>query len=180
VAERDRLTGERGQPGGDERPALGADLVIPVLAAAFTTYYLVGTRNLVWEAKANGVVVGLLLYALIAVQVVRIGVRIARGEATLGLGPLIEISTAQKQRLALIAITAVFIATISWVGTSIGLFLTMFASMWVLGERDWRTLIGVSLGTTVTVYLLFIGFLQTRLPRGPVEHLVAWLAGAGG
>jgi hypothetical protein len=173
------LAGEPRSPVEQEKPALGADLVVPVLAAAFTTYYLVGTYSLVWEAKANGVVVGLLLYALIAVQFVRIGLRVARGEATLGLGRLVEVSTPQKQRLALIAITALFIATISWVGTSLGLFLTMLAMMWVLGERDWRTLIGVSLGTTITVYLLFIGFLQTRLPRGPVEHLVAWLSGVG-
>ena len=129
-----------------ERPAVGADLIIPVLAVAFTTYYLIGTASLTWEAKANGVVVGLLLYALVAVQLVRIGLRIVRRETTLGFG---------------------------------GLFAAMFASMWALGERDRRSLIGISLGTTATVYLLFIGFLQLRLPRGPVEHLIAWLTGGG-
>ena len=50
-------------------------------------------------------------------------------------------------------------------GVAIGLFAAMFASMWALGERDWRSLIGVSLGTTATVYLLFIAFLQLRLPE---------------
>jgi hypothetical protein len=162
-----------------ERPAVGADLIIPGLAVAFTTYYLIGTASLTWEAKANGVVVGLLLYALVAVQLVRIGLRIARRETTLGFGGLFEMTSPQKQRIALVVITALFIVTLSWVGVAIGLFAAMFASMWALGERDWRSLIGVSLGTTATVYLLFIVFLQLRLPRGPVEHVIAWLTGAG-
>lgn len=161
------------------RPALGADLVIPLLAVAFTTYYLVDTADLTWEAKANGVVIGILLYALIAVHLVRIGLRVARGEATLGLGELAKFDKPQKQRIALVGITALFIATLPWVGTTLGLFLTMLAMMWVLGERSWMTLIGTSLATTATVYVLFILFLQTRLPEGPVEHLLSML-GVGG
>ena len=160
-----------------ERPALGADLIIPALAVAFTTYYLVSTANLTWEAKANGVVIGVLLYALIAVQLVRIGLRVARGEATLGFGDRFAMTTPQRQRIALVVITALFIIVLPWVGVSISLFATMFASMWVLGERDWRMLIGVSIGTTATVYLLFVSFLQTRLPTGPVESLVERLGG---
>ena len=163
----------------DERPALGGDLIIPIVAVIFTTYYLVDTAGLVWEAKANGLIVGVLLYALIAVQLFRIGRRVARGEATLGLGDLVEYSTPQKQRLALVVITALFIITLPWLGVSLDLFLTMIAMMWVLGDRDWRSLIGVSLATTATVYLLFIAFLGSRLPTGPVEHLISLLTGAG-
>jgi Tripartite tricarboxylate transporter TctB family len=171
VADRPRQEGER--------PALGADLIIPALAVAFTTYYLVSTLSLTWEAKANGVVVGVLLYGLIAIQLVRIGRRVASGEATLGLGALAEFDTAQKRRVALVVITALFILTLPWVGISIGLFLTMLASMWVLGERSWRVLIGLSALTSATVYLLFVTFLQTRLPTGPIEALIDWLAGGG-
>jgi hypothetical protein len=163
---------------GDKRPALGADLFIPALALAFTTYYLVSTAHLTWEAKANGVVIGLLLYGLIVVHLVRIGFRVARRQVTLGFGDFFDSTTPQKQRLALVGITALFIAALPWTGTSLGLFLTMFAMMWVLGERSWWTLIGVSLATTATVYLLFILFLGTRLPRGPVEHLLRWLSGS--
>ena len=162
-----------------ERPALGVDLIIPGLAVAFTTYYLVGTLDLTWEAKANGVVVGVLLYVLIALQLVRIGRRVASGEATLGLGALATFDTAQKQRVALVVITALFILTLPWIGVSIGLFLTMLASMWVLGERSWRVLIGLSVLTSATVYLLFVMFLQTKLPTGPIEALIDWLAGGG-
>lgn len=169
-----------GQPGGgDERPALGADLIIPGLALAFTTYFLVSTLNLTWEAKANGVVVGVALYILIAAQLIRIGRRVLAGEATLGIGELARFDTAQKQRIALVVITALFILTLPWVGICIGLFLTMLASMWVLGERSWRVLLGLSALTSATVYLIFVGFLQSRLPTGPVETLIRWLTGGG-
>jgi hypothetical protein len=55
----------------------------------------------------------------------------------------------------------------------------MLASMWVLGERSWRVLLGLSLVTTATVYLIFVKFLDTKLPTGPVEALANWLAGGG-
>lgn len=164
---------------GDERPTLGADLIIPGLALAFTTYFLVTTINLTWEAKANGVVVGVALYILIAAQLIRIGRRVAAGEATLGLGELARFDTAQKQRVALVVITALFILTLPWVGINIGLFLTMLASMWVLGERNWRVLLGLSFVTTATVYAVFVWFLDTKLPTGPIEALIDWLAGGG-
>ena len=176
---RESETGAAAERHDGERPALGADLIIPGLAVAFTTYYLVSTLSLTWEAKANGVVVGVLLYVLIALQLVRIGRRVASGEATLGLGELATFDTAQKQRVALVVITALFILTLPWLGVSIGLFLTMLASMWVLGERSWRVLIGLSFLTSATVYLLFVMFLQTRLPTGPVEALIERLAGGG-
>ena len=176
---RESETGAAAERHGDEMPALGADLIIPGLALAFTTYYLVSTLSLTWEAKANGVVVGIALYILIAAQLIRIGRRVVLGEATLGLGELATFDTAQKQRVALVVITALFILTLPWLGVSIGLFLTMLASMWVLGERSWRVLIGLSFLTSATVYLLFVLFLQSRLPTGPVEALIERLAGGG-
>jgi hypothetical protein len=176
---RESETGAAAGQAGDERPALGADLIIPGLALAFTTYFLVTTLNLTWEAKANGVVVGIALYVLIAAQLIRIGRRVAAGEATLGLGELARFDTAQKQRVALVVITALFILTLPWVGINIGLFVTMLASMWVLGERSWRILLGLSFVTAATVYLVFVKFLDTKLPTGPIEALIVWLAGGG-
>ncbi|WGF89569.1 tripartite tricarboxylate transporter TctB family protein [Marinivivus vitaminiproducens] len=173
--ERDATAG--GRPDGSERPALGADLIIPALAVAFTTYYLIDTAPLVWEAKANGVIVGIALYVLIGLQVYRIARRVLAGEATLGLGDIVAFTTPQKQRIALVVITALFILALPFAGISISLFATMLACMWVLGERNWRTLLGWSFGTTATVYVLFIAFLNTRLPTGPVEHLITRLIG---
>ena len=163
----------------EKRPAVGADLILPLLALAFTLYFLATTFEFVWEARANGTIIGVTLIALIAIQLARIGRQVATGRATLALGEIAETSPTQSKRLALVAILAAFIATIPWLGTSLGLFLTMSASMWVLGVRSVRTLLGVALGTTVVVYLLFIVLLQSRLPRGPIENLVSTLVGGG-
>ncbi|HVL73858.1 MAG TPA: hypothetical protein VM434_18455 [Beijerinckiaceae bacterium] len=160
-------------PEPPDRPALGADLVIPVLAAGFTIYFLVTSAGLVWEARANGTVIGVTLLALIAFQLGRIAIKLRAGRGTLGLGELGYFSSpAQRRRGLLIAILILYIALIPWLGTTLGLFLVMAASMAVLGVRAPKLLVGASAGTAIAIYLLFIAFLQTRLPLGPVEHLL--------
>jgi hypothetical protein len=133
----------------------------------------------VWEAKATGLVVGVVLVALCAAHVVRLGVRIATGAGGLGLGDLVANDAFNRQRLALIVLAAVFVATIHWVGTTLGLLLLLIGSMWVMGVRSVRALIGVALTTTAVVYVLLIHLLNSRLPRGPIEALLAALWGGG-
>lgn len=70
-------------------------------------------------------------------------------------------------------ILSLFIATIPWLGTTLGLFLVMTASMWVLGVRNIRNLVTIAFVTSASVYILFIAILETRLPPGPVEKLLA-------
>lgn len=158
-----------------QRQALGADLIIPGLAAGLTIYFLVNTAGLVWEARANGTVIGAVLLILVAVQLVRIGLEVRRGRASLGLGSLLERSTVQVQRLGLLVVLTLFIAAIPWVGTTLGLFFALAASMWLLGVRDPRALLGISLAVAASVYLLFIVLLQSRLPVGPIENLLGSL-----
>jgi hypothetical protein len=51
----------------------------------------------------------------------------------------------------------------------------MLASMRILGVRDLRALLGISLAVAGSVYLLFIVLLQSRLPVGPIETLLGSL-----
>jgi hypothetical protein len=168
-----------GAPSGGRRAAQGADLIIQVLAAGFTIYFLADTWNLTWEAKANGLVIGTLLLALTAIQLVRMGLDAAAHRTSLRLGAFAERSPTQFQRLALVAILIIWLATISWLGTTLSLALVMAASMWVLGVRSWNTLAIASTGTAAGVYVLFILLLGSRLPHGIVEHLIARLSGGG-
>jgi hypothetical protein len=166
--------------GRDARPALGADLIIPCLAAGLTIYFLVSTSSMVWEARANGTVIGAALLVLVAVQVVKILRQRWAGAGTLGFGALTERSPIQAQRLGLLAVIALFIALIPFVGTTVGLFASMLACMRILGVRDWRMLVGISFAVAATVYCLFILLLQSRLPLGPVETALGALFGTGG
>jgi hypothetical protein len=158
---------------------LGADLIIPVLAAGFTLYYLISSFNLVWEARANGTVVGVTLLTLIAIQVARVVIKLRNGTGKLGFGDFARWSPAQAQRLMLIATLIVFVAAIPWLGTTLGLFVVMLAAMWILGVRSPATLLSVAVGVSATVYIVFIVLLGARFPAGPIEHGLAPLFGGG-
>jgi hypothetical protein len=168
------LESERGA-----RTALGTDFVIPVLACALAIYYFVSTADLVWEAKATGIFVGIVLVALCAAQFVRFGLQIAAGKASLGFGDLVANTEFNRQRLALIVLVTLFVATIYWVGTTPGLFLLLVSSMWLMGVRRIRTLVTVAFVAAAIVHVLLIYLLDSRLPRGVLLNLL-WPASGGG
>jgi hypothetical protein len=151
---------------------LGADLVIPALALAFAVYFFVSIADLAWEAKANGVVIGSALVALILIQLVRIGSRIARGQASLGLGELLQPRDALPKRIGLVVITVVFIATLHWLGLTLGLLLALYASLWLMGARG-KPLYVIPVVVAALAYLLFVALLQTDIPHGPIERLLS-------
>ena len=158
------------------RHPAGADLVIPGLALAFAIYFLVSIADLAWEAKANGVMIGVILIALIALQLVRIGMQVSRREANLRAGPLLEPREVLFRRTGLVAVTVLFIATLNWLGVTLGLLAAMFAALWLSGVRSRRALFWIPFCVAASVYLLFIAVLQTDLPHGPIEILLAKLA----
>lgn len=159
--------------GGPE--PLGADLVIPALALAFAAYFFVSIDDLSWEAKANGVIIGWALVALVVAQLARIAVRVARGRADLGFHALLLPRDVFAKRLGLVVITIVFIATLKWLGVTLGIFLGLLASLYLLGIRNPRLLVGVSAVSAAIVYLLFIAILDSAFPHGPIEDAIAAL-----
>jgi len=169
-----------GQSKASRKASLGADLVIPALAVGFTLYFFSSIWELAWEAKVNGVIIGGVLLALIAIQVVRIGMQVAAGKATLGFDKLTQPASVQRQRIALIALAAAFVGFLPWLGVTLGLFLFLLLGMMIMGVRRPVTLLGVAGGVAASIYMMFIAFLGTRYPPGPVEKLIAWLIGAGG
>lgn len=158
--------------------AAGTELIIPALAVAFTLYYFWTVTELSWEAKANGIIIGGILLVLVALLLLRIGVQMARGEASLAIdfGGWTE---ANRTRLALIAITLVFLLILEPLGTSISLALMLLAAMWVMGARHWPSLIGVAVTLPLIVWASLMVFIGTRLPQGPFEHAMTALTGLG-
>jgi hypothetical protein len=148
------------------RAPIGADFIIPVLACALAAYYFISTTELVWEARATGTVIGLVLIALCLVLFVKFGLRIASGQASLGMGDLFRNDEFNRQRFGLIAMMAVYIVTIYWVGATVGLLFLLIGCMWVLGVRSIRTLVGVALVAAVLTHLALITLLDSKLPRG--------------
>jgi hypothetical protein len=164
------------EPGSPPEP-IGTDFIIPLLACILAIYYLSTTTDLVWEARAAGVVIGIPLLALCLVHMTRMGLRIMSRRATLGTGDLFQNNLFNRQRLGLAVLAVLFIAGIQWTGTTLGLLLFLIGSMLVLGVRDLRILAGISLGASSLVYVLLIVLLSSRLPQGPIEKLLAPLVG---
>lgn len=149
---------------------LGADLVIPALALGFAVYFFVSIADLAWEAKANGVVIGSVLVFLILVQVIRIGREFFRRNASLALDPLWQPRDALLKRVGMVIVTIAFIATLKWLGLTLGLALALLAALWIMGARG-KALALIPLTVAAAAYLLFVALLHSDIPHGPIERL---------
>jgi hypothetical protein len=156
-----------------KRKAIGADLIIPALAVAFTIYYYSTVWELNWEAKADGLAIGALLILLVAVFLVRTALQMKRGEATLGMDKLLYPLEFQGKRWGLTTAIVVFIAALPYLGFTLGLFLFMCASLFILGVRKPRPILATAFSMAAGGYVLFIALLDTRFPHGPIEYLLA-------
>jgi hypothetical protein len=155
------------------RVPLGADLVIPVLALGFAAYFFVDIADLSWEAKANGVLIGTALVALIAVQLVRMGLQLARGEGNLRADSLWQPRDVTRKRLGMVALSAGFIAALPWLGLTLALWLAMLLALVIMGVRSRATLVLLPLALAAAVFLLFIVVLESDFPHGPIEKLLS-------
>lgn len=160
-----------------KKKALGADLVIPVLAVAFTLYYFSTIWGLGWEAKANGLAIGTTLLLLIAIFLTRTALQMKRGKATLAMDRLLKPMESQGRRLGLIGAIVAFIAVLPWLGLTLDIFLFMGTTMFVLGVRKPLPLLAMALIVAAGAYVGFIVVLNTRFPRGPVETVLARIFG---
>ena len=156
------------------KPALGAYFIVPLLACGLTLYFLISTWNLIWEARSTGTFIGVILLLLCMAQFVRLGLSVARGEATLGFGDLVENTLYNRQRLTLLVLTAVFIAALPLLGTTVGLFLVIIAMTRLMGVHDWRVLVALAFLAAASVHLLLIYALGSKLPQGVFKSLFSF------
>jgi hypothetical protein len=158
-----------------KRVPMGADLIIPGLALAFAIYFFISIQDLAWEAKANGVLVGSILVVLVLVQLVRTGLKIARGEGNFSFSVLLDPRDALVKRLLLVALTIVFIAALPWLGLTLDIFLAMALALYVMGVRNRSRLLLIPSIVSAIAYLMFVAALESQIPHGPVERLLAWI-----
>ncbi|MCZ8149928.1 MAG: tripartite tricarboxylate transporter TctB family protein, partial [Roseomonas sp.] len=148
-----------------DRKPLGQELIIPLMAVGFTAYYFWTVRELAWEAKANGIIIGAILVGLVAILLLRLGIQLARGAASLRISLGGDPAT-DRMRMAMIGLVAAFLLALPMLGTTISLTLMLFAGMRLLGGRHWPSLIGVSVLTPLLVWATLIYGLGTRFPAG--------------
>lgn len=161
---------EKSSHGSRVKTPLGGDLVIPVAAVVFTLYYVSTIIDSPWTAQVSAFFVGAILLALCLVFFVMVGMRVRRGEATLGFSPLIQPRAIAPKRAILFVLTVGYIFFIDWAGFTITTFLFLCLAMLLLsGGRNKRFIVGLAAGLAVGGYLLFVVAFERRFPEGPFE-----------
>ena len=166
-------------PRDHKRVPLAACFIIPLLACGLAGYYRGTTTDLVWEARAAEVVVGVPLIGMCVLHMGRTIYRIVQGSGSFSGGDMFANTLFNRQRLALVVLVSAFIIALPWTGATLGLFLVLVASMWTLGVTSIRTLVLVAGTTAATVYVLLMYLVSSRLPHGPIEWLITWAFGIG-
>jgi len=159
-------------PQSAEPKNIGPDLFIPILGFVFTLYYFYTIWDLTFEAQVNGLVMGSALLLLVGIFFIRSFLKVARGEARLALGHILGEPGVARQRLGLALISIVFILVIPWLGFTLSVFGFLLSALTLLGTRNKTILFGISIGLSLSGYLLFIFLLKARFPAGPFEKLM--------
>ena len=152
---------------------LGADLVIPLLALGFALYFFWSITDLAWEAKANGVVIGVALVALVVVQIARIALAVAQGRGDLRTDPLWQPRDVLLKRIGMVAVTVAFILLLQTLGLTLSLFASMAAALWLMGVRRPSLVLGIAFAVAAAAYVLFIAVLDAGFPHGLIEKILS-------
>jgi hypothetical protein len=156
-----------------EKKHIGADLVIPIAALAFTVYYFTTIIDLPWTAQASTFLVGGLLVATITAFLVFNILALFRGEVDLGFQRLTDPLPFLPKRAALFALTIGYIIAVEWVGFTITTFVFLSGAMLLLsqGQRP-KFILGLSAALAFGGYLLFVHAFEVRFPKGPFELMM--------
>ncbi|UCH75015.1 MAG: hypothetical protein JSU82_03975 [Rhodospirillales bacterium] len=160
-------------PGKPEKKHIGADLVIPVAALAFTIYYISTIIELPWTAKVSTYFIAGVLVSVIAAFAVFNVVALLRGEADLGFQRLTEPVSFLPRRAALFALTLGYIVVVQWGGFTLTTFAFLSLAMLLLSRgENLKFILAMSAILAFGGYLLFIYAFEVRFPSGPVEAVL--------
>ncbi|WP_413717577.1 tripartite tricarboxylate transporter TctB family protein [Silicimonas sp. MF1-12-2] len=149
---------------------LGGELVIPILAVAFTIYYFTTIWNSPWTAQVSAFMVGGILLLVSGIFILRCILWLARGEGSLGFANLVSRQDIATGRIGLLAATLGFCLLIEPLGFTLATFLFLFASMTMLSRFQRVPFIfGLSAAIALVGWAVFIWAFDTRFPRGWFE-----------
>ena len=152
------------------------DLVIPALALGFTGYYLTTITQVPWISQASAVVVSILLVSSILAYFIRTAYRIRKGSETIAYPRQHLLRDVSIRRIGLLALTVAYVVLIERLGFTLTTTVFIFLGIVLLSSwGNWKTAALVALCCSITGYVVFIYFFETRFPRGPVENALRGL-----
>ncbi|MHA1527539.1 MAG: tripartite tricarboxylate transporter TctB family protein [Alphaproteobacteria bacterium] len=161
------------------RPA-GGELVIPVMAIAFSLYFFSTILESPWTAQVSAFMIGGVLIALCLGFIVKTALAVAGGSASLGLGDLVRRDDWRSGRIGLLGATVGYVILIDWGGFTLTTFTFLAISMAILSRgRRLGLIVPVSAAMALGGWALFIVAFDTRFPRGWFEGAMATVLGNG-
>jgi hypothetical protein len=159
------------RPTDNEQPRmLGSELIIPVLAVAFTLYFFSTIWNSPWTAQVSAFLVGGVLLTVCTLLLLRFAFLYKKGRAILSLGYLFSRDDISSGRVGLIISTVAYCALIDRLGFTLTTFLFLSISMLILSKGNRPALICVSSAIiSLCGWAVFILAFDTRFPRGWYE-----------
>jgi len=160
--------------GPDNTPrAIGGELIIPVLAVAFTLYFISTIIDSPWTAQVNAFMIGGILLFLCLIFLVRSVLSLRAGDATLSFGNIISRDDWTSGRIGLLVTTIAYAILIEWGGFTLTTFLFLAVSMAILNHGKRLGLITIiSAIMAFSGWALFIWAFDTRFPRGWFEGVM--------
>jgi hypothetical protein len=104
---------------------------------------------------------------------------VTKRRATLGTGPIWTPREVLGKRIGMVAVTIAFVATLKWMGLTLGLLVWMAVALRIMGVRKPLRVAAISFAVAASAYLLFILALDSQFPHGPVENALAILKTRG-
>lgn len=158
----------------------GGELLIPVVAIAFSIYFFSTILDSPWTAQVSAFMIGGVLIALCIGFIVRTALAVSGGSASLGFGTLIRREDWRSGRIGLLGATVGYVVLIDWGGFTLTTFLFLAISMAILSRGRRLGLIAlVSAAMALSGWALFILAFDTRFPRGWFEAAMAMVLANG-
>ena len=152
---------------------LGADLVIPVLAVAFTLYFFSTIWNSPWTAQVSAFAIGGVLLLVCVLFFVKVAGQYKRGEGRFTFTSLVNYEDIRTGRFGLVVTTLAFCWFIDDLGFTLTTFLFLWFSMAILGAFKRLGLVTLtSLALSLGGWAIFIWAFDTRFPRGWFENMM--------
>lgn len=159
---------------------LGGELVIPILAIAFTLYYFSTIWNSPWTAQVSAFLVGGILLTVCGLFILRCVLMLLRREGSLTFGNLVNIDDVRTGRVGLILATVSYCMLIESWGFTLTTFLFLLVSMGILSKgRNLLFISGLSAIIALVGWAVFIWAFDTRFPRGWFETTMKALLSNG-
>lgn len=151
-----------------------AELFVPLLSTAFAIYYLITIQGIPFLAQMYGGGISFLLILLSAAVTLRVVIRIIRSRGVAEkatISGVVATARHYKKMISLVVGIALFIGLLPYLGYPIISFLFIALATYILGVKKISRTLLIALGVTVVGYILFIVFLQVRIPLGPIRYL---------